>query len=183
MLFYNYPKPPTDFTQTNGMEQGIIDLVFGFIRREQELFPVDSQFYHIAPLIYHVCLQYFSYESDEFDELTVNHELDEFDRLQNYSSYKIVSQVIHRQSLERLKKLEAMIDREAFVKSIFCIDGQYRNAIEWAIAGAEETCEILKYLLSFDEIRQKYMANENLLWRFVYSISARLSPQVILDTG
>ena len=48
-----------DLKRVTNIEQKYVDIVFGFIKQAQLLFPEDNPYYNIADLIKHICLLYF----------------------------------------------------------------------------------------------------------------------------
>merc|ERR1712228_20806 len=87
----------------------------------------------------------------------------------NVDKINIVEEVIKFNTLNILKKLFGLIGQTVFIQNALFSDGNNMNGLERAIN--EKKCDIIQYLLSFDEIQKEYETDKELIWRCVWRIS------------
>merc|ERR1712228_375234 len=94
----------------------------------------------------------------------------------DYQNERIIGQVVKYRGLSRLQKLSNMILEKKFVEGTLMSDGNNKNAVEYAIY--EKKIDVIKFLMSFNEIKQEYVSNKGLLWRCIYWINERYDESV-----
>eukprot|EP01084_Bolivina_argentea_P194416 333564_1 len=83
-----------------------------------------------------------------------------------YHKLTILSKTIKYNDLNILKKLMSIIGKDVFCNNVFVSDAYNMNAMESAIT--ENKLEIVKYLLSHEDVKNICLNNENLMWRTVF---------------
>merc|ERR1712228_481618 len=83
-----------------------------------------------------------------------------------YHKYSIINRVVIFGSFNHLQRLIAVIGKQAFIDNVFNLDGKYRDdAMYYAVF--KKNMKIIEYILSMNEIKAKYMSDNNLLFRLV----------------
>merc|ERR1712228_199994 len=80
-----------------------------------------------------------------------------------YHLYTIIGRVIMWGSFCHLQRLIAVIGKRAFIDNMFNLDGWNDDAMYQAIA--KKNMKIIQYILSIDEIKKKYLSDNDLLFR------------------
>ena len=96
-----------------------------------------------------------------------------------YHRRKIIQQVVEVNTLKVLKKLVSIIGKKQFIQMVFIVDDYNLNVMERAIKA--DTQKFVKYLLSFKEIKDKYVKDEKLLWRLLFRLFAKLESKSVRD--
>eukprot|EP01083_Nonionella_stella_P110065 321836_1 len=84
----------------------------------------------------------------------------------DYHNYNIVGRIIW---LNQLKKMANIIGDQVFIEHVFQPDGKNMNALEFAIR--KKRLEVMKYLMSFQKIKERCLTDKEVLWRTVYSMN------------
>merc|ERR1712228_427872 len=72
-------------------------------------------------------------------------------------------------SFNHLQRLIAVIGKQAFIDNVFNLDGWNKDAMYWAVK--KKNMKIIEYILSMNEIKAKYMSDNNLLFRLVGTLN------------
>merc|ERR1712228_317607 len=79
-----------------------------------------------------------------------------------YHRFTIIGRVIMWGSFGHLQRLIAVIGKRAFIDNMFNLNGWDEDAMHQAIA--KKNIKIIEYILSIDEIKKKYLSDNNLLF-------------------
>eukprot|EP01083_Nonionella_stella_P039281 106840_1 len=97
-----------------------------------------------------------------------------------YHKYTIIARTVERnKTLNGLKKVVSIIGTKALIEAIFISDGWNMNGVEYAIK--LNKMKTMQYLLSFAEIRNRYLSDKNQLFRLLYWLFARSSNEDMID--
>merc|ERR1712228_466315 len=86
-----------------------------------------------------------------------------------YHLFSIIGRVIFEGSFNHLKRLIDVIGKQAFIDNVFNLDAWNRDAMLYAVY--KKNMKIIEYILSMNEIKQKYMSDNNLLFRLVSTLN------------
>eukprot|EP01083_Nonionella_stella_P092226 258100_1 len=95
-----------------------------------------------------------------------------------YARRRLVSFTVASNKLSIVKKLVSIIGEKTFINASFLCDYTNLNAMEYAIN--HEKMAIIEYMLSFEEIKQKYTFDDE-LYRLVYWLLGRCLNEEIVD--
>eukprot|EP01083_Nonionella_stella_P191098 707518_1 len=107
----------------------------------------------IIEILSYKCTKPDDYVSDAFD----------------YHNYNIVGRIVWFNKLKFLKKMANIIGDQVFIEHVFQPDGVNINALEFAIW--KNQLEVMKYLMSFQKIKERCLTDKEVLWRTVYSMN------------
>merc|ERR1712228_645616 len=82
-----------------------------------------------------------------------------------YHLYSIIGRTIFWGSFNHLQRLIDVIGKQAFIDNVFNLDGWNYDAM--FLAMYKKNLKIIEYILSMNEIKEKYMSDNNLLYRLV----------------
>merc|ERR1712228_286007 len=84
---------------------------------------------------------------------------------EEYHKYDIIGRTIFWGSFNHLQRLIAVIGKQAFIENALNVDGWNNDALNRAVL--KKNMKIVEYILSMNEIKEKYMSNNNFLFRLV----------------
>eukprot|EP01083_Nonionella_stella_P287946 980164_1 len=90
-----------------------------------------------------------------------------------YHQMNILNKAVQLNTVEGIHKLMSIIGEKAFCELVFNADGRDVNAVENAVAFNK--LDIIKYLLSFDPIKNTYANQQRLKWRLLYKAFVSVS--------
>eukprot|EP01083_Nonionella_stella_P078905 216203_1 len=97
-----------------------------------------------------------------------------------YHFYSVIACVVNKNTLSSLKHLVDIIGEKVFYDGVFVEDGWNQNAVENALK--RNKIEMLQYLLSFKEIKARYLNDDALLFRLMYWLFAEsVAKKKIID--
>merc|ERR1712228_1107224 len=96
-----------------------------------------------------------------------------------YHLFTIIGRVIMWGSFCHLQRLIAVIGKRAFIDNMFNLDGWNDDAMYQAIA--KKNMKIIQYILSIDEIKKKYLSDNDLLFRLVSNINQVIESRDIVQ--
>jgi len=82
-----------------------------------------------------------------------------------WHKYRLLNSTVYWGSSENFYKLNKLIGRDALLDNVFDVDGHGREVIEYCIR--QQQNEVIQYLFEIDEIKQKYLSNDDLLHQLV----------------
>merc|ERR1712228_702837 len=86
-----------------------------------------------------------------------------------YHHYSIINRLICVGSFNHLQRLIDVIGKQAFIDNVFNLDAWGDDAMTNAVY--IKNIKIIEYILSMNEIKQKYMSDNNLLYRLVGTLN------------
>merc|ERR1712228_234827 len=72
-------------------------------------------------------------------------------------------------SFDHLERLIDVIGKQAFIDNVFNLDGWNDDAMYYAVN--KKNMKIIEYILSMNEIKEKYLSDNNLLFRLVGTLN------------
>merc|ERR1712228_780943 len=78
-----------------------------------------------------------------------------------YHYYKIISCVVFQATFDHLQRFIDFVGEQAFIDNVFHVDKYGYDAMRFAMW--HKKLRIIKYVLSFDQIKEKYLTDNNLL--------------------
>eukprot|EP01084_Bolivina_argentea_P162386 282624_1 len=94
-----------------------------------------------------------------------------------YDHYRIITRMARNSDLNAMKKLISIIDEKTFIKQVFIPNSWNVNAVEYTIS--RNKMELLKYMLSFDEIKNKYLNDNDQFYRLMFWLFSSGTQQMI----
>merc|ERR1712228_881732 len=79
-----------------------------------------------------------------------------------YQKMKLLTGVAWMGTLDHLKRLVALIGEQAFIDNVFKKDKYNCDIMNWAVD--KKKMKIIQYILSIEQIKEKYMSNNSLLY-------------------
>merc|ERR1712228_91774 len=76
-------------------------------------------------------------------------------------NFRIMTSIVWGGTFEHLQRLVAFIGEQAFIDNVFLIDKYGDDVMSWAFH--KNRMNVIKYTLSFEQIKQKYLSDNNLL--------------------
>merc|ERR1712228_269009 len=153
-----------------------------------EMDEVHDRYKNNGPMIFRLCIQLFVNNSDAdwieyvLSALQINKE-----KVVQMLSYKcpqqpgwqkgayaydyfsIIGRIAFWGSFEHLQRLIAVIGKQAFIDNVFNLSGWNNDAMHYAVK--KKNMKIIEYILSMDEIKTKYLSDNNLLFRLVTTLN------------
>merc|ERR1712228_378192 len=86
-----------------------------------------------------------------------------------YNYFTMITRVILLGSFDHLQRLISVIGKQAFVDNVFNLNGWNQDAMGYAME--KKNMKIIEYILSMNEIKRKYMSDNNLLYRLVATLN------------
>merc|ERR1712228_745937 len=90
-----------------------------------------------------------------------------------YHMFTIINRLICLGSLDHLQRLIDVIGKQAFIDNVFNLNGWNDDAMYCAIM--KKNMKIIEYILSMNEIKEKYMSDNNLLFRLVGTLNKNIA--------
>merc|ERR1712228_267264 len=96
-----------------------------------------------------------------------------------YHFFAIIGRVTFYGSFDHLQRLIAVIGKQAFIDNVFNLNGWNRDAMHYAVK--IKNMKIIEYILLMDEIKEKYMSDNNLLFRMVTTLNEYITNKEIVQ--
>merc|ERR1712228_476332 len=96
-----------------------------------------------------------------------------------YHVFTIIGRVVRWGSFGHLQRLIAVIGKQAFIDNMFNLNGYDEDAMYQAID--KKNMKIIEYILSIDEIKKKYLSDNDLLFRLVSNINQVIESRDIVQ--
>merc|ERR1712228_455474 len=86
-----------------------------------------------------------------------------------FHRFTIIGRVIVIGSFDHLQRLIDVAGKQAFIDNVFNLNGWNRQAMYYAVFN--KNLKIIEYILSMNEIKAKYLSDNNLLFRLVGTLN------------
>merc|ERR1712228_567528 len=102
----------------------------------------------------------------------------------SYYMKNVLTGVMWMGTLDHLKRLVASIGEQAFIDNVFNKDQGNNDLMDWALFG--NRLEIIEYILLIEQIKEKYMSDNNQLYVLCRSLNRHIKKkegvQYVVDT-
>merc|ERR1712228_288410 len=96
-----------------------------------------------------------------------------------YHYFSIMGRVILWGSFGHLQRLFSFIGKQAFIDNFFNLDAWNVDAMYYAVI--KKNMKIIEYILSMDEIKKKFMSDDNALFRLVSALNENISDKDVVQ--
>merc|ERR1712228_915062 len=95
-----------------------------------------------------------------------------------YDEWNIIGNILKLQTLNRLKRLTEFISEQQLIEGALVSDKNGKNGFEYALC--KKQIDVVKFLMSFHEMKKEYVSNKELLWRCIYWMTVEYDESIAL---